>query len=87
MTDATANAGWNSSHPLNVRLSIPLGSRRYYVTLVGGRERRGPERRAEDRQRYPLRTAANLVFFLILAVAIYLGGLFALAVQSSVLEF
>ena len=79
--------GWNSTHAVNVRLSIPLGSRRYYLTLVGGRERRNPTRRAEDRQRYPLRTAANLVFFLGLAVVVYVAALFVLAVQASLIEF
>jgi len=79
--------GWSSTHSVNVRLSIPLGTRRYYLTLVGGRERRNPTRRVEDRQRYPLRTAANLVFFLGLAVVVYVAALFVLAVQTSLLEF
>lgn len=79
--------GWAGTHPINIRLSLPLGSRRYYLTLVGGRERRNPARRAEDRQRYPLRTAANLVFFLGLAVTVYVAALFVLAVQTSLIEF
>jgi hypothetical protein len=99
MTDATIDVleadkrppppytGWTDSHPLNVRLSIPLGSARYYLTLVGGREKRGPSRRAEDRLRYPLRTAANLIFFLGLAVVVYVAALFVLAVQTSLIEF
>ena len=80
-------SGWDSSHPVNIRLSLPLGARRYYLTIVGGGEKRGPDRRADDRHHYPLRTAANLAFFLVLAAAVYVAGLFAVAVQTSIFEF
>jgi hypothetical protein len=80
-------SGWAASHPVNIRLSLPLGARRYYLTIVGGREKRGPDRRIADRRHYPLRTAANLAFFLVLAGVVYVAGLFAVAVQTSILEF
>ena len=36
---------WASDHAVNIRLSIPLVFRRFYVTIVAGTERRDRERR------------------------------------------
>ena len=55
---------WDGDHPINLRLSIPLPFKRYYVTLVAGEERRSPERRAEERQKHPIRTTGNLAVLL-----------------------
>lgn len=81
------STSWSGGHPVDIRLSIPLPGLRFYVTLVGGREKRSPDRRAADRGRYPIRTAANLVFFLGLAMVLYLAALFVVALQASILEF
>ncbi len=51
---------WDGDHPINLRLSIPLPFKRYYVTLVAGEERRSPERRAEERRKHPIKTTGNL---------------------------
>ena len=56
-----ADPGWRS-HPINIRVSVPLGFGRWYFTLVGGSERRDPNRRKIERQRHPLFTLGNLVF-------------------------
>ncbi len=57
-------APWESHHPINLRLSIPLLFKRYYVTIVAGEERRSPERRVEERQKHPIKTIGNLIVLL-----------------------
>jgi hypothetical protein len=59
-----------SRHPIDMRLSIPTLFSRYYLVLVGGEERRGVERRADEKLRHPFRTFGN---FLFLGAAIALG--------------
>ena len=61
---------WSADHPVNIRLSIPLGFGRYYLTIVGGKERRAPERRAAERLKHPLLTIGNVIVF---AVVLALG--------------
>ena len=51
---------WTGDHALNLRFGIPLVGRRFYVTLVAGRERRSPERRAAERLKHPLFTRRNV---------------------------
>ena len=53
---------WESDHPVNLRLTIPLFKRRYYIALVAGTERRSIERRAEERRKHPIATTANIAF-------------------------
>jgi hypothetical protein len=53
---------WASDHPVNVRLSVPVFFGRYYVTIVAGKERRGPERRNIELRRHPLLTFGNVIF-------------------------
>jgi hypothetical protein len=52
---------WSANHPVNLRLSLPWPGGRIYVTLVAGRERRAPERRAEERRKHPLATKGNIL--------------------------
>ncbi len=68
-------------HPVNLRLSIPLLFGRYYLTVVAGKERRHPERRADERRKHPLLTFGNLVamFGLGTVCGLALLGLFQLA--------
>ena len=56
---------WESNHPVNLRLSIPLLPKRYYLTIVAGKERRGPERLAAERLNHPIRTKGNIVGLLV----------------------
>ncbi len=58
-------------HPIDIRLSIPTFLSRYYLVLVGGKERRGKDRLAEERKRHPLNTLFNWLF---------IGGVIALGV-------
>lgn len=57
-----AGREWSSDHPLNIRVSIPLGVGRYYITLVAGKERRARARLAMDRRQNPLDTPGNVLF-------------------------
>lgn len=68
-------AGWRR-HPIDVRITLPGFGKRFFVTVLAGIEKRRPDRLRADRIHYPLRTRANILFFLGFAVAIYgLGGL------------
>ncbi len=66
---------WESKHPINIRLSIPLPFGRYYLTIVAGKERRGTERRAQDRQEHPIVRKGNVIFLLALGSVLGLAGL------------
>lgn len=83
---AAVDASW-SRPPINIRLSIPFFGRNYFVTVVGGESKRSAERRDHDKHRYPLRTAANVFFFLGVGAIFYLCALFAVALQSAIIEF
>ena len=41
---STAGDGW-TTHPVDIRVSIPWLSRRFYITIVSGPERRAARRR------------------------------------------
>jgi hypothetical protein len=72
-------------HPVDIRVTVPLFARRLFVTLVGGAERRNPERRALDRAAHPLSTLPNLIFLGVGVVALYaIAGLVALVIASAV---
>jgi len=83
---AFAGQAWTRS-PVNIRFSLPFINRRFYVTIVSGEEKRSRERRDSERHHYPLRTAANVFFFVGLATAFYVAALVALALQSAIVEF
>jgi hypothetical protein len=75
------------AHPVDIRLSLPLPFGRYYLTLVAGPERRSRRRLADDRQRRPLATLGNLVFFFFSALGINALAMLGLLIYSSVLRF
>jgi hypothetical protein len=66
---------WESDHPINLRLSIPLLFKRYYVTIIAGQEHRGSDRLVAERQKHPLVTRGNLLFFALAGTVIGLAGL------------
>ena len=63
---------WENHHTVNIRLSIPLFARRYYLTVIAGKELRSTERLAEEREKHPLATTANMIF--LFTVGFILGG-------------
>lgn len=65
--DAVSDA-WSNDHAVNIRITIPLPFVRCYLAIVGGKERRNPKRRAEERRKNPLGTRWNIAFLTILGV-------------------
>lgn len=74
-------------HPINIRISFPFFSGRYFVTVVGGQEKRSGERVLRERHVFPLRTAGNILFLLGVGGAFYFAALMGLFVFSSLIEF
>jgi hypothetical protein len=72
-------------HPVDLRLSLPLPGRRFYCTIVAGRERRAADRRRQERRRHPLRTIGNILFFALAAIAFYAAAALGILLYSSVL--
>ena len=65
---ATQNREWTGHHPINLRVTLPLPFRRWYVTLVAGPERRSIERLEQERKKHPLETLPNLMFLLSIGI-------------------
>ena len=57
---------WWSNHLVNLRFSLPLIFKRYYLVLLAGEERRSKERLREERSLHPISTLPNILFLLIL---------------------
>ena len=57
--------------PINIRISIPSFGRGYYLTLVGGPERRSNDRIKRERQQHPLWSTGNSLFMLGIGAAFY----------------
>ena len=70
-----AGREWGTDHSLNIRVSIPLGIGRYYITLVAGKERRARARLALDRRQNPLDTPGNVFFLAFITIIATAGSL------------
>lgn len=83
---AAGEQPWHG-HGVNIRLSLPLPGRRFYLTIVGGPERRPAPRLASERADHPLRTFANSFF--VAAVALFFYGLILAAIflHAAIIEF
>ena len=69
--DAALDANHPTRHAINLRVTL-FG--RAYLVILGGREQRSPERRAEERKRHPLRSPGNIAFLCVIAaVGLTLG--------------
>ncbi len=73
--------------PVNIRVSMPLARRRVFLTVLGGTERRAPERRQVERRLNPLLTLGNLLFFIGLMATIYMGALALFLGAGSIIRF
>lgn len=82
---AGAAATWRQ-HPVDLRLSLPFLKWRFYLTVVGGAEQRASDRRARDRELYPVATAGNLLFTFGIVTCFAILALAALIAQSAILE-
>ena len=81
-SDAHAATDRVSAPPLDIRVSIPLLSRRYYLTILSGPERRSQKRLQEEREKHPLVTRANVIF--LFSIGFVLGGSSWIGLQSVV---
>jgi hypothetical protein len=69
------------AHVVDLRLSVPLGWRWWYVVLLAGRERRTFDRYALERLFRPVWTAAN-VMVLIAFFVLFSGAVFSTAYMT-----
>jgi len=81
-----ADPAWKRP-PVNIRFTVPFIHKQFYVTVVSGEEKRSSQRRRHDRHSYPLRTAANVFFFIGIATVFYVAAVVVLAIQSAIIEF
>ncbi len=86
ISDVLRQRAWRRPK-VNIRVSLPLLSRQYFLTLVAGIDRRTAERRTHERLFHPLRTLGNLIFMGAILAAIYGALTIGILVQSSILEF
>ena len=75
-----------STPPVNIKMTVPILGRRFYFAVTSGRERRGKERLALERQNNPMRTKSNILFIFVGAVLLYLLTLGSFLVYAAVLE-
>lgn len=63
LAQATSPSG-GRNHPINLRVAVPVPffGRRGFLTIVGGAEKRSPDRVARERDVNPVMTKGNLVF-------------------------
>jgi hypothetical protein len=85
-TELPSARSWRR-HAVNLRFSIPFPGGPYYFTLVADRERRDPDRRAEERARHPWRTVGNLAFVLGILVLVYGLAILGTLTYAAVIEF
>ena len=83
---AAQDPAWDKS-PVNIRFTIPFFGRKFYFTVVSGSEKRSPERQVTERNKYPLRTIANVFFFIGLATIFYMAAVIVLALKTALVEF
>lgn len=79
-------ASWRR-HPINIRLTFPLMANRYFITVVGGSEKRSGERVKREMRMFPLRTAGNVLFLLGLGGAFYVAAVLGIFMFSNLIEF
>lgn len=84
--NAVKPASWRR-HPINIRLSFPVLGNRYFITVVGGVEKRSAERRNRERRMFPLRSAGNILFLLGIGGAFYLAAVLGIVLFSNFVEF
>lgn len=83
---AEAAARNGGPHPVDIRLSLPLPFRRFYLAVLAGGERRSPERIDAERRRRRLIRAANILFIVAVAVLFYAAyQLTALLINAAML--
>ncbi len=71
-----ANDCGRREHGIDIRFSLPLLSKRFYVALLSGEERRSAARREIEHAKHPIARLSNLLFLAFLtSVFTVIGGL------------
>ncbi|HLN23806.1 MAG TPA: hypothetical protein VK558_07455 [Patescibacteria group bacterium] len=83
---ASKSGTWKR-HAINIRLSLPLFGRRMFLTIVGGSDRRAPDRVRRESRFHPFRTTGNALFLIAVAVAFYLVAVLGIFALHSVIGF
>lgn len=86
LEQAMVAANWQR-HPVNIRLSLPWVTGRYYLTIVSGKEKRSSERLISERKEHRLATLGNCLFMVGAACFFYLVFFGVIALQSRLVEF
>ena len=76
--DGALDANNPTNHTINLRLTL-FGVA--YLVVLGGRERRGRARRAQEREKHPLHTPGNIAILTLLAA---MGLAFGYALRTLV---
>jgi len=85
LRDVLRDKPWNQ-HAIDMRVSVPIPYRPFYLTLVGDPERRSTERRNVERQKHPLLKLGNVVFIILAALLLYGVTIAATLLFSSIIE-
>jgi hypothetical protein len=75
------------SRPVDIRISIPLGFDRFFISISAGPERRRGMRRLRDRLYYPLFTLGNALFMGMTTIICVVSAILGLIAISSVVQF
>lgn len=82
---AAADRPWRT-HPVDIRFTLPLPFGPFYVTLVAGRERRSPVRRAVEGRGRQLVRFGNVMFVLATVGVFYAALITAALLLTAILE-
>lgn len=72
-----------AGYPVNLRLTVPFLPRSFFITLIIGPERRGSDRRREERQKHPINTWGNLATVAATWTVFSVAALFAVLVIAA----
>lgn len=84
---AALNPGSWHRHPVNLRLTLPYGKERFFLTIIGGPEKRTSDRRRRERRLYPWSTLGNVLFLLGVGAAFYICAIIGFLVFSRLIHF
>jgi len=70
-------------YPVDIRVSVPFLPQPFFVTLIAGSEKRGPQRLIQERERHPLNSWGNLTTFVVFSTLCGTGFFFASLVASA----
>jgi uncharacterized membrane protein YidH (DUF202 family) len=85
LVSALGESGWRRL-PINLRFTISLPLRSFFVTLLAGHERRSRERRSAERRMHPLQTLGNILFVVGVSAVFCLAVLILLLLSTDILE-